>query len=446
MANRKILGGICLVGGILLAFAPLVSAQNSAAHGIMHPGSVFVPASSIQHPSDAGVRAHTDFVIKVVHASGQKLQHKASPAGSPPAPDYGYETPASIACVYHLVGTRLPGCNPNQVTVNPKGGSKTIAIVDAYDDPNAAGDLNTFSERFGLPTADFQVKYVASESNGGGITTTPPPEDPTGGWEAEESLDIEWAHAMAPRASIVLLEAASNSDADLFAAVYQAGQIVSTAGGGEVSMSWGDYESPDESYFDPLFVAPNVVYIAAAGDGPGTSYPAVSPNVIAAGGTSLRRNPFNGKFKGHGVWQDTGGGPSLYEPRPGYQNGVSGNFAYIARNYRGTPDLSFDSNPDTGVWVYDSLPIEGVTPVVTNWYIYGGTSVAAQALAGIINAAGHFAPSTRKELRKIYNHRTNTSDYHDITSGDCYYYDGLPAKSGWDYCTGVGIPKGYGGK
>lgn len=440
MANKKILGGICLLGGILLALTPMASAQNSAAQGIMHPGSVVVPASSIQRPGDAGVRAHTDFVIKVVHGMGQTPQHQASPAGGPPFSGYGYETPASIACVYHLVGTRTPGCNPNQVSVNPKRGSKTIAIVDAYYYPEAEAmsDLNIFSNQFGLPTVDssnFSVVYADS---------TAPPPDPTGGWEAEEALDIEWAHAMAPQAKIVLVEAQSDADTDLFSAVDVAGQIVSNDGGGEVSMSWGGSEYVGETSDDYHFTAPGVVYIAAAGDGQGTSYPAVSPNVIAAGGTSLRRNPFHGNFKGHGVWQQTGGGPSFFEQRPDYQNAVKYAFPKIVRAYRGTPDLSFDSDPATGVWVYDSYPQAGFSGEV--WYIYGGTSVAAQALAGIINAAGRFAPSTHRELQKIYNHRTITSDYHDITSGDCFFYEGLAAKSGWDYCTGVGIPIGYGGK
>jgi kumamolisin len=136
--------------------------------------------------------------------------------------------------VYHLVSTIVAGCNPNTVTENPSGGSKLIAIVDAYDDPDAMSDLNTFSSQFGLSSVTsttFKVVFAAG---------TRPAQDPTGGWEGEESLDIEMAHAMAPGADIVLVEAASNSDVDLFTAVSVAGTLVASAGGGEVLMDWGD--------------------------------------------------------------------------------------------------------------------------------------------------------------------------------------------------------------
>lgn len=211
-------------------------------------------------------------------------------------------------------------------------------------------------------------------------------------------------------------------------------------------MSWGTPEYPKETSDDTTFTISGVVYIASTGDSPGTEYPSVSPNVIAAGGTAIRRGVFAGNLKGQGVWQDTGDGPSFYEPRPSFQNGVVNSFPSWAQSLRNVPDLSFDADPDTGVWIYDSIPISGVSNDFSNWYIYGGTSVAAQTLAGIINVAGHFSPSSAKELTRIYNHGTVSTDYHDIATGNCGPYDGFAAVAGWDYCSGVGTPIGYFGK
>jgi subtilase family serine protease len=176
---------------------------------------------------DAGVRAHTNFRLL-------QPNHPFSPAAirpnsGPPYPGYLYETPASIACVYGLVLPLTPYCDPNVVTANPTGGSRAIAIVDAYDYPSAASDLSTFSSQFGLPAANFSVVYA---------TGTQPPQDPTGGWELEEALDIEWAHAMAPNATLYLVEANSNSFTDLLVAESVATSLVTAAGGGEVSNSW----------------------------------------------------------------------------------------------------------------------------------------------------------------------------------------------------------------
>jgi len=436
---RRLIGTLPIVAVVLLAFA-----RTSAAQGIAHSGSIVVPQSSVERVEDTGVRAHTNIVLKAIHGSLEQGRSQAFVVGAQPFTGIGYfETPASLGCVYHLVSAIVAGCNPNTVTENPTGGSRTIAIVDAYDDPGATSDLNAFSSQFGLPSVNsttFKVVYASGSK---------PAEDPTGGWEGEESLDIEMAHAMAPHANIILVEAASNFDSDLFPAVTLASNLVAAGGGGEVSMGWGTSEFSAEASIDPVFKTPGVVYVAVAGDSPGTEYPSASPYVIAAGGSTLRRNPFNGNFEGHGAWQQAGGGPSLYEPRPAYQNAIKGAFPLVARGSRGIPDLSFDSDIDTGVWIYDSfsisdLPDGGVDG--SNWYIFGGTSVATPAIAGIINAAGHFVASSVLELTKIYNNRLITTDYRDITLGDCGPNDGFSAVVGWDYCTGVGVPLGYFGK
>lgn len=396
-------------------------------------GKVISPQSNLERREDIGVRAHTNVELLVPSAG---MGGFAGQLSASPAPGFVAETPASLGCVYFLVSTRVSGCKPTSASVNPSGGSKTIAIVDAFDDPNAATDLATFSSQFGLPAANFTKVFA----NG-----TKPLQDPTGGWELEESLDIEWAHAMAPTAKIILVEAASNSFNDLFVAETKAATLVASAGGGEVSNSWGGGEFASETSFDSKFIQSGVVFFASTGDFPGTQWPSVSPNVVAAGGTTISRNPSTLAFTTERPWAEAGGGISLFESIPTYQTSISA----IVGSSRGVPDVSFDANPDTGVWVFDSTPIQGSTAGccrVKGWWIVGGTSLSAPALAGIVNSAGRFATSSDNELTTIYSNLGNTADFHDITSDYCGPFAGFIGKAGWDLCTGVGSVHGRAGK
>jgi kumamolisin len=226
----------------------------------------------------------------------------SSPSELPPYSGYAYETPASLACVYKLAHP-IANCNPNQTTADSTGGSAAIAIVDAYDDPNATSDLAAFSQQFGLPAANFQVVYAQGAQ---------PPTDPTGGWELEESLDIEYVHAMAPKAKIYLVEANSNYNSDLFPAVLVASNLIQCGstqacpkgsnGKGQVSMSWGGPEDPSDPSGDAYFTTPNVEYFAASGDAAGTIYPCTSVNVICVGGTSIARSDYNGNYIAEIAW------------------------------------------------------------------------------------------------------------------------------------------------
>ena len=197
-------------------------------------------------------------------------------AGAPPVLGLFFETPASIACVLSP-GSRAAATlqsvmkrrSRHRVAEGP------IALVEAFDDPTAASDLRTFSAQFGLPPADLTVVFADGSK---------PSVDPTGSAELETSLDIEWAHAMAPKAKIFLVEAPSLTLSDLFQAIFVAGNLVATNGGGEVSMSFGSGEFLQETKLDQIFTASGVVYVASAGDNPGTQYPCVSLNVVCAGG------------------------------------------------------------------------------------------------------------------------------------------------------------------
>jgi kumamolisin len=328
---------------------------------------------------------------------------------------------------------------------NPSGGSATIAIVDAYDYGTAYNDLSTFSSQFGLPvlpqctstitTSCFQKVYATGSKPGTNC-----------GWAQEAALDIEWAHGMAPSAKIVLVEAASNSNANLFQAVDVATNEVicgSTtcpnggAGEGEVSMSWGGSEFSGESSFDSHFTSTQVVYFASSGDSGGkTIYPSASPLVVAAGGTTVNRS--GGNFSSETAWSGSGGGPSTHESRPSYQTSIMS----IVGSQRGIPDFSDDANPNTGVSVYDSTSCKGLS----GWLVFGGTSVASPSLAGIVNLASHFSAGSDAELTAIYATYSSSSystDFRDITKGTAGTFS---CTTGWDFVTGVGSNLGTTGK
>lgn len=456
--KRRLALGIAVAALTMCAIAP-ASAQDSqeaavvnAATTVHQPlvkmpqGSVVVPPSSVRPTSNGTTLktrvANTNLLVYLPGGWKPSEMSPPRPAEAPPYAGYAYETPASLACVYSLVAVTT-GCNPNTVTKNPSGGAKTIVIVDAYDDPFAGPDLAYFSDQFGLPFADSQFEVVYQSG-------VEPPIDSSGGWELEESLDIEYAHAQAPSAKIYLVEANSNYFSDLLASVQIGSNLIrcgiastsSTAcpttatGTGELSMSWGGGEFSSETTYDSYFTTPGVVYFAATGDSPGTIWPSTSPNVVAAGGTTVRRNPSNGNLINEIAWSEGGGGESPYEATPSYQTSLG----YSARV---VPDVSFDANPITGVWVWDSFTFL-VDDTSNGWWIVGGTSVASPNLAGIVNRAGSFTASSKAELTKLYT--DPAADFRDITYGACGFYQGYLAVAGWDPCTGKGTPLGYAGK
>jgi kumamolisin len=407
-------------------------ATLSVADGRPDPvgGQVLIPDTSIEHADHIGRIAHTNTKILAFTGSIDSVHPPLGGGGREIAPGSSYfETPASLGCVYRLtsVSSAQIGCNPTDPTLlNPSGGARAIAIVDAYDYPTAFSDLQIFSAQFGLPaptTANFQVVYA---------TGTPPKAD--SGWGLEAALDIEWAHAMAPHAKIYLVEAASNSYADLLSAVNVASNYVAQAGGGEVSMSWGGSEFSFERFYDGYFTKTGVVYFAAAGDSAGTIWPSTSPNVVSAGGTTNSRDA-SGNLQAQLAWSSTGGGPSRYESRPSYQSAIS----QVVGNKRGTPDVAADADPNTGVWVYN-------VPDCNGWCIVGGTSVAAPVWSGIVNAAGRFSSSSQVELSTIYSNLGKAADFTDITQGSCGPHQGYVTGTGWDFCTGAGSAFGTKGE
>jgi subtilase family serine protease len=374
--------------------------------------------------------AHTTFTIH--HGTG--VVHPfdySSPVGL---------TPSQIEQAYGMNAVQFGAVTGN-------GSGQTIAIVDAYNDPTIVADLHAFDAQFGLSNPTFTV--VGQN----GSTTLPgtDPEGPGNSWAVETSMDVEWAHAAAPGANIVLVEASSDSDTDLFSAVSTAKGY---AGVSVVSMSWGESEFPGETAYDSTFTTPaghnGVTFVASSGDqgayGTGAhtivaDYPSSSPNVISAGGTTLTIDGNNnyvsetgwGNGSSSGRDGGSGGGISRYETQPAYQKGV----VTQSTTYRTTPDVSLDADPNSGVAVYDSYDFGSSQP----WAQIGGTSLAAPLWAGVIAIADQGAVlgggstfTSTQALTKLYS--LPTADFHDITTGN----NGYAAGAGYDLVTGRGSP------
>ena len=328
----------------------------------------------------------------------------------------GY-TPAQMLTAYGF----------DQLAIAQPGLGQTIAIVEAFQDPKIQSDVATFDARYNLPALNLTVVNDGA--------TAP---DPTGGWQQETALDVEWAHAIAPYASIVLVQAANDlvntagvPVALLHAATVAAGQPNVHV----VSMSWGFDEFGSETLFDGDFARPGITFVAASGDnGAPPEWPAVSPNVVAVGGTTLQIT-VSGSYVGEVGWGNglhsssrggSGGGLSQFEPAPIYQQG-SGR--------RMNPDVAYDGDPNTGVAIYDSGS--------GGWIVLGGTSAgtpqwaALVALADQVGAASNPVQpplSSAQTLAALYQEQ---ADFHDITSGN----NGLAAGPGYDLVTGLGSPK-----
>jgi subtilase family serine protease len=310
--------------------------------------------------------------------------------------------------------------------VKDKGKGQVIALVDAFDDSQAESDLGTFSTQFGLPactTANgcFKVVYEGGKK---------PPSD-TSGWSNEIAIDTQWAHAIAPAATIMLVEAQSNSFTDLLSAVDTAVANGATV----VSMSWSGGETADEGQSDTHFNVPGVVFTAASGDGGhGVGYPAASPYVVAVGGTTLTLNS-NGTWASETAWSGSGGGESAFESEPSYQATAQNS------GHRGVPDVAFDGNPDTGVPSYSS---HACGSCYTGWEQWGGTSIGTPQWAALfarVNSLRADAGKGNMTMPQTVLYTAPAADFHDITSGSnggCGTV--CNAGPGYDFVTGLGTP------
>lgn len=440
------------------AGAAMASPRAEATPRTPQAGFIYTPESSIERPEDLGVRAHTTYVLRsldgktpLVVATPQSLKTMSGLA--PDSLIEEAETPNSLGCLYvSSPAKRTTGCIPNYA-MGSKGPSSAgwgaIALVDAYDNPDASTDLITFDKYWGLPAAKFVKVYA----NGNGDCSKPAP---NAGWSVEESLDIEWAHVFAPKAAIILVEACSNSNKDLYYAEGVAiSYIQNNYGGGQVSNSWSGGEYSGESSNDPIFAGynynyqiPTVTFASADDVGCGAQYPSANPWVISAGGTSVLRNSADDSFNSESCWGGSGGGTSKYETwsaATGYQ------YPLFGENARATPDFAADADPASGAYVYNQYSCGG-------WCVIGGTSLSSPSLASIVNRAnnrmstwfgfsvdsyGYFYAGEHTLLYSQLPAATNYyQNFYDIVSGS----NGCKVAASWDYCTGVGSPRDLIGK
>jgi subtilase family serine protease len=404
MKHSMVVFRVAIVGLLLGAY--LFPALAQVADGATVNGyKIIVPESSIPRPG----RIHTNYFI-------------VDTGTHTPGPPPGTETPGSLACVYNLVkGPK--GC-PIATSKNvPTGGSGAIASLGGGYYSTCNNDFHAFSIYFVI--SDVYFKIFDSSGHKPPVYSN---------WIVEEALDIEWAHAMAPKAKLFLVESklcvSSRCNTDpTWQAVYVASKLVAANGGGVISMSWGDPEVSNEADYDKYFKMPGVVYFAASGDsGIGVGiYPGSSPYVVSVGGTYFNRDS-NGNFTNEQYYTNGGGGDiSMYEPRPSYQDIIKN----IVGNKRGYPDVASD-------FCCAPIYLQG------QWSAVGGTSWSSPTFAGIVNAAGEKKQSTKDELTAIYKEYANKkqykADFRDITTGDPH------CKTGWDLCAGVGSSRTYKGK
>jgi len=344
----------------------------------------------------------------------------------------GYSAGDTARCNAHVVtdqaGRPLASTSPTGLTpfqlrtaynLADTPSTRTIAIVDAYNDPTAESDLAYYSSQWSLPqctTANKCFKKV----NQRGSSSSLPKTDP--GWSLEISLDLQAAHAVCPSCKLLLVEADSPSFVNLGTAVNQAASM----GAAVISNSYGASEFSGEQSYDSYYNHPGIAITASSGDnGYGVEYPAASSKVIAVGGTTLNVDS-KGNWLSETAWSGAGSGCSAYVAKPGSQTDTG------CAN-RSVADVSAVADPNTGLAVYDTTRYQGRS----GWFQVGGTSLASPVIAavyarGTSTASANFPYVTGAPIR-------------DITSGSNGSCGGsylCTAGTGFDGPTGVGAPKG----
>ena len=341
------------------------------------------------------------FAIRLDRYSSGRVRHASAPVG------YG---PTDLQAAYALPS-------------DDGGDGMTVAIVDAYDDPNAERDLATYREAFGLPACTTANHCFRKVDQSGGHSYPTVDE----GWSQEISLDLDMVSAVCPNCHILLVEAQSSSQSNLGLAVNTAVRL----GADAVSNSYGGPDASDSSY-GRYYHHAGVAITASAGDsGYGVSYPASSKWVTAVGGTTLRRSTRARRGWTEGVWDNTGSGCSTRNTTTWQSSSTTG------CDGRAVADIAAVADPATGVAVYDSLTYEGTD----GWLTFGGTSASSPIIAAAFALAGN----TEDVADGSYvwaHHRGGVNDVMSGSNGSCETPKWCTAAYGWDGPTGWGTPKG----
>lgn len=384
------MAAVAALSGGALAAVPGTAGAAPSLQAVAHRNVAVCPSPPMGY-------AHCHAIVREAVTSDGHVVPNTTPAGISPSAylqDYGWANATGT-----LIGN---------------GSGKTIAIVDAYDDPTIGSDLATFDSTYGLPAAP-----VFSKVNQSGGPSYPRADS---GWSLEISLDVEWAHAIAPAANILLVEASSASFTNLLAA-----EDYASLHAQYVTNSWGGNEFSGESTYDGHFVRTGVSFFASAGDTGGVvEYPSASPDVISVGGTTVHGSGTSATETG---WSSSGGGCSAYE----HANSAQVD-APVGCAGRATPDVASDADPSSGVAVYDTTSYNGQT----GWFVVGGTSAASPVWAarsadrtGVVDASYVYAGYDPKNLSTGWG--INIA-FRDITSGN----NGYAAAPGYDLVTGIG--------
>ena len=405
----------------MLRVRPAIAAACAIAVFILLPAA---SASAAKLPA-AGLRPHTilpgacslDLRAGFSHCQMKFLgkPNREPLATAAPAGGYG---PADLQSAYALPS-------------GTAGAGQTVAIVDAFDDPKAESDLATYRSTYGLPactTANGCFKKVNQSGTQGSY--------PSGdqGWAVEISLDLDMVSAACPQCHILLVEASSNANANLYAAVDTAARLGAT----EISNSYGGSESSSDPSTNAHYNHPGIPITVSSGDsGYGVEYPAASPYVTAVGGTTLKKAT-NARGWSESAWSGAGSGCSAYEAKQSWQ--TDGGCAK-----RTVADVSAVADPNSGVNVYDS-DCSGLNRLLGNcfsgWGVVGGTSASAPIIASVYALAGNGASVTYGSFP--YSHATALNDVTSGSNGSCSGSYLCTSVAGFDGPTGLGTPNGTG--
>ena len=314
-------------------------------------------------------------------------------------------SPTDIADAYHLDGAPAP--------------ATVVAIVDAYDDPNAEADLAVYRQTYGLPPCTTANGCFAKVNQQGATTPLP---DPDPGWATEISLDVDAVSAACPSCHILLVEADTADTGSLGASVDTAVRL----GAAVVSNSYGTGEYPQMDADQAHWQHPGTSIVASSGDGGFTtaSFPAVLSSTIAVGGTTLTKAPQTARGWTEAAWAGAGSGCSAYIDKPSWQHDKHCLKRTVA-------DVSAVADPETGLAVYDSFEFDG-------WSIFGGTSLSAPLISAMIARSGHVIP----DAQWIYAHPEALYDPVGGSNGFCGRDYLCTGKRGYDAPTGMGSPDG----
>lgn len=392
----RLLLAIGSVAAVALTAVP-VAAHATAPHPSSHPRDVSV----CKHAHHVRVRC---LAIRRDRLTRGRVRHATGPVGY---------VPADLQEAYDLPGA-------SRTTDD----APTVAIVDAYDDPNAESDLALYRTKFNLPACTSANGCFSKVDQTGG--TSYPDADP--GWAQEISLDLDMVSATCPSCHLLLVEADTPSMANLGAAVITAVKL----GADAVSNSYGGPDASDRNY-GRYYHHSGVAIVASSGDGGyGASYPASSRYVTAVGGTTLTRSSRSRRGWTETAWANAGSGCADSNTATWQSSKTTG------CDQRAVADVAAVADPATGVAVYDSLPFEGTG----GWLEFGGTSAAAPIIAGVYALAGNTADID--DASYIWSHHGKGA-LNDVTSGSngsCDVERWCTARRGWDGPTGWGTPNG----